>query len=91
MWLKISFHYYPNQLYSKVSTSSPCLLIMPSKPQREQHEFFKKKRSDASPLPNYSQLKTDDNKLSMVNTSDTEGESETWFWNESTNETDSDT
>lgn len=72
---------------------------MPSKRQRERrnaaraalNEFFKKRRFEASPLPNSAQLKTDDDKLSTVDTSDTEGESETWFWNESVNETDSDT
>ena len=59
---------------------------MPSKRQREQrnvvraasNEFFKKRRSEASPLPNSAQLKTDDDKLSTVDTSDKEGESEAW-------------
>ena len=32
----------------------------------------------------------DDNKLNTTDTSDTEGDSGTWFWNESVNESDSD-
>ena len=72
---------------------------MPSKSQREQRtvtrttstEFLKKRRSEASPLPNSAELKADDDKLSTVDISDTKGESEAWFWNKSANETDSDT
>ena len=40
---------------------------------------------------NLAQLEIDDNKLSPTDTSDTEGESGTWFWNESANESNSDT
>ena len=36
------------------------------------------------------QLEKDDDKLSTADTSDMEGESATWFWNESANESDSD-
>ena len=51
---------------------------------------FKKRRSEASSLPTLDQCETDDNKLSTTDTSDTEDDSRTWFWNESANETDSD-
>ncbi len=51
---------------------------------------FKKRRSEASSLPTLDQCEIDDNKLSTTNTSDTEDDSQTWFWNESANETDSD-
>ena len=72
---------------------------MPSKRQRAQRnasrvasvEVFKKRRLEASPLLNSEQLNTDDDKLSTIDTSDDESDSaETWFWNESANETDSD-
>ena len=51
-------------------------------------EHFKKKRVEASLLSNSAQLRIDDNKLITADTTDTEG---TWLWNESANETDSDT
>ena len=72
---------------------------MPSKRQRTQRnaarvasvEVFKKRRLEASPLLNSEQLNTDDDRLSTIDTSDDESDSaETWFWNESANETDSD-
>ena len=72
---------------------------MPSKRQRAQRnaarvasvEVFKKRRLEASPLLNSEQLNTDDDKLSTIDTSDDESDfAETWFWNESANETDSD-
>lgn len=70
---------------------------MKSKRQRQQrnaaraasNEVFKKRRLAARSLPT-TQSKIDDDKLSTIDTSDTEGE-ETWFWNESANETNSDT
>ena len=47
--------------------------------------------TEASPLLNFEQLNTDDNKLSTIDTSDDKSDSaETWFWNESANEIDSD-
>ena len=70
---------------------------MPSKRQRAQRnaaraasvEIFKKRRLEASSLLN--QLNTDDDKLSTIDTSDNESDSaRTWFWNESANESDSD-
>lgn len=72
---------------------------MPNKRRREQLksaraaslEVFKKRRSEANSLPNSAQLRVDDRKLSTADTTDTEGESGTWLWNESANETDSDT
>ena len=72
---------------------------MPNKRRREQLksaraaslEGFKKRRSEANSLPNSAQLRVDDRKLSTADTTDTEGESGTWLWNESANETDSDT
>ena len=75
---------------------------MSSKRRREQWnsaraaslEVFKKRRLEASLLPNSAQLRIDDRKLSTAdttNTDDTDNESGTWFWNESANETDSDT
>ncbi len=69
---------------------------MPSKRQRAQRnaaraasvEIFKKRRLEASSLLNSD---TDDDKLSTTDTSNNESESaETWFWNESANETDLD-
>ena len=51
---------------------------------------FKKRRFEASSLSNSCQRKTDDNKLSTSDSSDTEADSGTWFWNESANEIDSD-
>ena len=50
---------------------------------------FKKRRSEASSLPTLDQCEIDDKKLSTTDTSDTEDNSRTWFWNESVNETDS--
>ena len=72
---------------------------MPTKRRRKQLEsaraasleVFKKRRSEASPLPNLAQLRVDDHKLSTADTADTKGESGTWFWNESANKTDLDT
>lgn len=71
---------------------------MPTKRQREQRnaaraasiEFFKKRRLEASTLPNSAQLNTDNDKLGTTDTSDEEAKSRTWFWNGSANETDSD-
>ena len=67
---------------------------MTSKRQRQQrnaarvasNEVFKKKQLELASA----QSQIDDDKLSTTNTSDTEGE-EVWFWNESANETNSDT
>ena len=56
---------------------------------------FKKRRFEASSLSNSGQREIDDNKLSTTDTSntsdssDTEGEPGTWFWNESANKSDS--
>ena len=69
---------------------------MPSKRQRDQRNSaraasiltFKKRRLEASRLPKPVQLQSDDDNN---NTSDTEGESGTWYWNESANESCSDT
>ena len=54
------------------------------------NEVFKKRRLEARSLSKSAQPKVDDNKLSTVNTSDTEDKLETWFWHESANETISD-
>ena len=69
---------------------------MPSKRQRDQRNAvraasnltFKKRRLKASQLPKTVQPQPDDN---TNDTSDTEGESGTWYWNESANESGSDT
>ena len=69
---------------------------MPSKRQRDQRNSaraasiltFKKRRLEASRLPKPVQLQSDDDNN---DTSDTEGESGTWYWNESANESCSDT
>ena len=53
-------------------------------------ESFKKRRLEASSLPNSARLQIDNDKLSTGDTSDTDGESGIWFWNESANETNSD-
>ena len=53
----------------------------------------KKRKSEASSLLSSAQPQIDDDKLSTGDTSDTgdtEGESGTWFWNQSANETGSD-
>ena len=71
---------------------------MPSKRQRDQWknaraaslQTFKKRRQDSSSLPNLVQPQLDDDKANTSDTSDTEGESETWFWHKSANESDSD-
>ena len=72
---------------------------MPSKRQRAQRnaaraasiQTFKKRRLEASSPLNSEQLNTDDDKLSTIDTTDNDGDSaETWYWNESANETDSD-
>ena len=63
---------------------------MPSKRQRDQRNSaraasvltFKKRRLEASQLPKLVQPQPDDN---TNNTSDMEGESRTWYWNESAN------
>ena len=82
----------------KLVTSCPSFIIIPSKRQREQRnaaraasvEIFKKRRLEASSLLNSSQPSVDNGKLSTIDISDEEAESGTWFWNESANETDSD-
>lgn len=51
----------------------------------------KKRNVEASLVFNLAQLEIDNNKLSTTNISNTEGESETWFWNKSANESNSDT
>ena len=69
---------------------------MSSKRQRDQRNAaraasnltFKKGRLEASRLPKPVQPQPDDN---TNDTSDTEGESGTWYWNESANESGSDT
>lgn len=71
---------------------------MPSKLQRDQWknaraaslQTFKKRRQDSSSLPNLVQPHLDDDKANTSVTNDTEGESETWLWHESANESDSD-
>lgn len=50
----------------------------------------KKRRSEASSFPTFDQCEIDDSKLSTTDTSDTKDDSQTWFWNESANESDSD-
>lgn len=69
---------------------------MPSKRQRDQRNsaraasilIFKKRRLEASRLPKPVQPQSNDGNN---DTSDTEGESGTWYWNESANESYSDT
>ena len=69
---------------------------MPFKRQRDQRNAaraasnltFKKRRLEASLLPKPVQLQPDDN---TYDTSDTEVEFGTWYWNKSANESDSDT
>ena len=51
---------------------------------------FKKRRSEAGSLLTLNQCEIDDKKLSTSDTSDTEDDPRTWFWNESANESDSD-
>ncbi len=49
-------------------------------------QVFKKRRIESSSLSNSAQLEIYDDKLSTADTTDTEHESGTWFWNESANE-----
>lgn len=72
---------------------------IPSKRQRAQRnaaqtasiQTFKNRRLEASSPFNSEQLIIDDDKLSTIDTTDDEGDSAgTWYWNESANETDSD-
>lgn len=45
--------------------------------------FFKEnRRSEVSPFLNLAQFEIYDNELSTTGTSDMEGQSRTWFWNE---------
>lgn len=53
-------------------------------------EFFKKKKTKASSLCSLAGLQIDNDKLSTRDSSDTEGEFGTWFWNKNTNDTDLD-
>ena len=53
--------------------------------------FSKKWKVEATLFLHAAQLEIADDKLSTTDTSDTKAESGTWFWNESPNESDSDT
>lgn len=67
---------------------------MPSKRQREQWknarraslQTFKKRKQESCSILHLAQPQIDDNKLDTSDTSDTEGASRTWFWNESADE-----
>lgn len=50
-----------------------------------------KKKVEANLVLNLAQLKINDNKLSITNTSDIKDEFGIWFWNKSANKNDSDT
>lgn len=52
--------------------------------------MFKKRRSGASSFSTLDYYKIDENKLNTTNTSNTTDDSQTWFWNKSTNKSDSD-
>ena len=81
------------------SSKFPRLVTMPSKRCLEQLKSArvaavqakKKRRCEVNLVTDPAQLEIDNDKLSTTDTSDTEGESGTWFWNESANEDDSDT
>lgn len=51
---------------------------------------MKKKKVEANFILYLAQLEINDDKLSTTDTSNTEGKSGTWFWNESANKSDSD-
>ena len=53
-------------------------------------EHFKKQKLERSQSTNTEQLRIEDDQLRTSDTSDTEDREGVWFWNESTNETDSD-
>lgn len=53
-------------------------------------QTFKKRRQDSSSLPNLVQPLSDDNEANTSDTTHIEGKTETWFWHESANESDSD-
>ena len=53
-------------------------------------EHFKKQKLERSQSTNTEQLRIDDDQLRTSDTSDTEDREGFWFWNESANETDSD-
>ena len=71
---------------------------MPSKRQREHWkaaraasvQSFKKEKVEINQSFNSRQPRAEDNTPITTDTSDTESESGTWFWNECANETDSD-
>ncbi len=81
------------------SSKFPRLVTIPSKRCLEQLKSArvadvqakKKRRCKVNLVTDPVQLKIDNDKLSTTDTSDTEVESETWFWNKSANEDDSDT
>lgn len=72
---------------------------MISKRQRKQqnvakvasNKVFKKRGLEARLFSKLAQPKIDDNKLNMVNTSNTKDRLKTWFWYRSVNKTNSDT
>lgn len=53
-------------------------------------EHFKKQKLKRSQSTNTEQLRIDDDQLRTSDTRDTEDREGVWFWNESANETDSD-
>ena len=93
------FYHLPNNTNLTLNTSCPIPIIMPTKCRRKQFksaraaslEYFKKRRFEANLLPNSAQFRIDKDKLSTANTTDTEGESVTWFWSKSAYKTNSDT
>lgn len=52
--------------------------------------LFKKRRFEASSFPTLDHCEIDDNKLNTTDTSNTKDDSRTWFWNENTNKSNSD-
>lgn len=52
-------------------------------------QTFKKQRQESRSFPNLVQPLLDDNKANKSNTTNLKGESKTWFWYDSTNESDS--
>lgn len=83
---------------STLHTSCSSFITLPSKRQREQRnaaraasvEVFKKRRLETNTRINSVQPSIDDDKLNIADESEEEANTGTWFWNESTNKTNSD-
>ena len=73
-----------------ISALLPWLRSVAATTKKPQERLpLRRSKKDDLRLAYLSNSEIDDNKLSTTDTSDTEGDSGTWFWNESANESDS--